>query len=724
MLQLDPKHRYTIDEVKNELKKMKFANSAGEIIENMLMEQCTMELVFVLDTTGSMDRFIKGILTSLKHNIVELKKLKADRLIRVGLVLFKDKIPKHCGNIFDDMNEEQKEFIKKSIGDQNLKESQEFKKDLRPFNEYIDILDFNTDVQFIEGKLSSIKCFGGNDECEDLTQALNAAATLDWTPGNKMKTLVIITDAPTHGKKYHDGKCLDDYLEDDQKVDNLEEAIRKLCLKEVGFVAMQINNKTEKMFGIIEEICTKINSCFLKASLDEATQNNKKSLNEWFKDSFLTDVDDIFSKQWEMHFKDKIRENLNWNQQIDWELSFTPTKSIGIAFEKIKLEIILETLDFYHLANLKCDKDFDGEEINGLITLNEVLKGAQRKIHLLLTKDKKEKLVVKIPLMEEQKYEKLTQLETTWRNYLVAQEILKEFNKIFEKVEKLQFRFLDLVVIKIKNETFENSKFLPCEKFLEGIFIKYNSNNGWKLNLDPQSITYENNLLAQCFSHFSFEHSKGKLLICDLQGVGKELTDPAIHSVEKVFGETDIGKYGIYKFFKSHECNKFCEQLKLRNAGNMMKNYKQTKKKVKEDKKKKELSFSDDSDVEAKLHNKGNKKPVEVKQKKVESSDSDHENENTIDRRRIKKLQIKEKKIESCEIFEEFELKEKKKISQNDCSDSNSGNKKKIKKKNELDGDEEEKTLERNVYSKQNPQNLKQSDQIIKNRKYDDSESD
>lgn len=43
MLKLDPKNRCSIDKLKEDLKKMKSTNSAGELVENMLVKQCTME---------------------------------------------------------------------------------------------------------------------------------------------------------------------------------------------------------------------------------------------------------------------------------------------------------------------------------------------------------------------------------------------------------------------------------------------------------------------------------------------------------------------------------------------------------------------------------------------------------------------------------------------------------------------------------------------------------
>lgn len=44
-----------------------------------------------------------------------------------------------------------------------------------------------------------MKCYGGGDTCEDLTEALKCASELSWIKGNKYKTLVILTDSPCHG---------------------------------------------------------------------------------------------------------------------------------------------------------------------------------------------------------------------------------------------------------------------------------------------------------------------------------------------------------------------------------------------------------------------------------------------------------------------------------------------------------------------------------------------
>ena len=64
------------------------------------------------------------------------------------------------------------------------------------------------------------------------------------------------------------------------------------------------------------------------------------------------------------------------------------------------------------------------------------------------------------------------------------------------------------------------------------------------------------------------------MVVADLQGFrrgdflnNKEeyiLTDPTISCVESQFTSTDLGKFGIVKFFERHECNSHCNALKLK----------------------------------------------------------------------------------------------------------------------------------------------------------------
>jgi hypothetical protein len=84
--------------------------------------------------------------------------------------------------------------------------------------------------------------------------------------------------------------------------------------------------------------------------------------------------------------------------------------------------------------------------------------------------------------------------------------------------------------------------------------------------------------IPQAFTHFTYCHSKRKLMVCDLQGVLTtdattgtpvfRLTDPCIHYESRrgrqmVYGRTDKGRKGMLDFFKTHQCNPVCELLGL-----------------------------------------------------------------------------------------------------------------------------------------------------------------
>eukprot|EP00607_Mallomonas_marina_P009750 CAMPEP_0182419184 /NCGR_PEP_ID=MMETSP1167-20130531/3590_1 /TAXON_ID=2988 /ORGANISM="Mallomonas Sp, Strain CCMP3275" /LENGTH=433 /DNA_ID=CAMNT_0024593867 /DNA_START=1279 /DNA_END=2580 /DNA_ORIENTATION=- len=154
--------------------------------------------------------------------------------------------------------------------------------------------------------------------------------------------------------------------------------------------------------------------------------------------------------------------------------------------------------------------------------------------------------------------------------------------------------FLECVVFRIEDDTVPGRKrYLAAEKYIDGVFRKYNSNNGYA---DPSLD--DSNLTAQAFSHFSYQHSlyemaadhvhsswqelhtspmsrwnidkqnckpvTDRMIVCDIQGVGYTYTDPTVCSSEgNMFGKSDMGKRGFVSFFKSHRCNAICRRLGL-----------------------------------------------------------------------------------------------------------------------------------------------------------------
>ena len=52
-------------------------------------------------------------------------------------------------------------------------------------------------------------------------------------------------------------------------------------------------------------------------------------------------------------------------------------------------------------------------------------------------------------------------------------------------------------------------------------------------------------------------------MVCDIQGVGYQYTDPTIITPDRQFGGADLGPRGFDNFFRTHKCNAICKELKL-----------------------------------------------------------------------------------------------------------------------------------------------------------------
>jgi hypothetical protein len=107
-----------------------------------------------------------------------------------------------------------------------------------------------------------------------------------------------------------------------------------------------------------------------------------------------------------------------------------------------------------------------------------------------------------------------------------------------------------------EKESINEGEYIMIEKYLNGDYTKWNSNNGWFGN---------SSISVQAFCHWTYDHSGGNLLMCDAQGVrGKDayyITDPAILSVVPgQYGCTDIGPQGITNWFAYHKCNQHCKK--------------------------------------------------------------------------------------------------------------------------------------------------------------------
>ncbi len=125
-------------------------------VQNLL--PTTLDLMFVIDTTGSMGDELRYIKTELNSIIKRVKHLHPTTAIRYGLVVYRDK------------------------GDQYVVQSYPFQNSLSK----------------MEALLSQQSADGGGDYPEAMDVAMKRALAADWKAGNTARMLFLIADAPPH----------------------------------------------------------------------------------------------------------------------------------------------------------------------------------------------------------------------------------------------------------------------------------------------------------------------------------------------------------------------------------------------------------------------------------------------------------------------------------------------------------------------------------------------
>eukprot|EP00026_Physarum_polycephalum_P001557 Phypoly_transcript_01559.p1 GENE.Phypoly_transcript_01559~~Phypoly_transcript_01559.p1 ORF type:complete len:683 (+),score=110.62 Phypoly_transcript_01559:158-2206(+) len=132
----------------------------------------------------------------------------------------------------------------------------------------------------------------------------------------------------------------------------------------------------------------------------------------------------------------------------------------------------------------------------------------------------------------------------------VCVELAKKFNQqgTPKKVE-----FLTAWVLEIVKE--KGIMWCGLEHYIGGEFKKQSNNHGGVL--EPRNT-------PQAFSHFTWEHTKHNMIVVDLQGVDDDYTDPQVHTKDGIgYGVGNLGRTGIDRFLKTHQCNAICQLLNL-----------------------------------------------------------------------------------------------------------------------------------------------------------------
>ncbi|PKC62185.1 kinase-like protein [Rhizophagus irregularis] len=474
------------------------------------------DLCFVLDCTDSMEPFIAAARDCIIQVTNYIKHTNPSIELRVGFCGYRD----HCD------------------GDGRLQ-----------------FLDFTDKYEQFITYMQSVFHYGGGDAPEDVLGGLNEAITkMDWKNGTRV--LLHIGDYPPHGTKFTD--LSDSYPNGDPHGLTAENVLEKMQSKNILYFFGKITDYTEIMLqifrGIIGEFPVfdliggdpiKLIEKFIKATSTSITYAVSMT------STIGSDSKDLYSFQ---------RKKLDMNpNEPDWII--LPLQE-GI----VMWYPILDTLDELKDPNYFNKSNLFSRSFSFKIASQPFSAGAEKYAYfgLDIERNPAKKMVIKEYLHigrndSFEKYIEAVEIST------IASFLSTEFNLITERKDLPKVKFLNVKLLRCGTIDFSTRYYTIEPKFHNIEYKRFNANTGVITELRP---------ILEAFVHFTYEYTKGYLVVCDLQGIELTneflLTDPAIHCIDSLrFGRTNFGKEGINQLFlANHRCNDICKQLKLKHISN------------------------------------------------------------------------------------------------------------------------------------------------------------
>ena len=165
-----------------------------------------LDILFICDCTGSMDKWILAVKKELKNIISYI--IENNPYVKVKMAF---------------------------LGYRDIKDSKRF-----------EIKDFTDDFDSLENFISGIKAEGGGDVPEDIAGALNEAINLSWRK-KSAKFCILIADAPCHGIQYHEIPNFDSFEKGDSK-HKVDEIVKNYATKNINLLCLNIMDKTKKLY--------------------------------------------------------------------------------------------------------------------------------------------------------------------------------------------------------------------------------------------------------------------------------------------------------------------------------------------------------------------------------------------------------------------------------------------------------------------------------------------
>ena len=560
-----------------------------EDYEKKIFKDTNLDLMFIMDLTGSMGVWLDEAKKSIKNIIEEITDNNPGSKIRISFIGYRD---------FLEINEERKYYNK----------------------------EFTENIDEINNFISTLTCSGGGDVPEDIVGALNLAFNMKWE--SNAKYAILVCDAPCHGRKYHN-VTYDRFEHGDPNGITLEDIMKKFYEKGITFYCLEIDSSTEKMFRIMKEVYNdnekfhieKLwnsvnqfsffvafsasvllgNSKYSKFKLKDIISNcRKETIEKIMKKYIKSDI--IMSTNNDSTTADLISqiENLELGGEDKKLFDFiNRMNDLNITYDKNNnLNNLNSINDINIVLDIDSIKAFNEKEINYNIRglsynknmntvndwINPSIEQKEYKTSVIILYDKlninnekkqyefaihdqklgKEKKVI-IPFsIERNLYENSSlYIKNIAYNDLICEQIGDYFNiLLYEKLPYLYqyIKFQKHILYEICQPNLNNSNESMNNNSNDKFYFNYKymiSEESTQIQLNT-SMAMEKRTL-QSFSHFSYQISGGQLLISDFKYDKdlKKVTDYKIYFLKN-------NEYkGILEFFASHVCDNTCKVLEL-----------------------------------------------------------------------------------------------------------------------------------------------------------------
>ncbi|CEM36402.1 unnamed protein product [Vitrella brassicaformis CCMP3155] len=526
----------SVETVTKERNRNDAAERMKRVVAEVVDKSTSVDLVTMMDCTGSMSGWISQAQLTLNSIITDLQLSYPHMRFRVGFVGYRD----FCDGAGR-----------------------------------LAIAPLTEDVLAVKNMICRQSATGGGGEPEDVAGALKAVGDMAWEAMTRV--VIHVGDAPPHGLKYHYG-LNDSHPGGDPYGLRIEHLMRGFRMMGLDYCFIKINRSTDRMIDIMRAAYDD------PATLHQVRVENLGGDTSGFKSFIVRSVSEsVSSSVKRMSMATRTRRNhssMFMGPTSGWLASIaedTPliTRTLSLdtsapawdsftskeEAHRYTYHLVLERTKNWNLPEMIVTKQQSYLHIEE----RPFAKGEMRYAFYMKERMLDLKRVAKLPIEscrggEELRKDVLADIETQ----AISKALAKVFNEaLLKKGVKRMIDFIDVSVYELPSRG-ESERWVTVEPFMEGRYQKYNNNDGWVSLSELTQGQLAQSQLAQAFSHWTWHFTGGELMVVDIQGVNNIYIDPQIHSKDmNCYGLGNLGEEGMGKFFASHTCNEVCVRLGL-----------------------------------------------------------------------------------------------------------------------------------------------------------------